>query len=79
MTKLLSGRVEAVEGLPADAEVVGVHQISLFQMIELQVCSAEFAPLTAGMMIPRQSSLLLSVRAKEPYHAPECRCEKCSR
>jgi len=52
MRELLLGRFRMPD-LPADLEVLGVQQISIFQMVEFVVRSASFAPLRPGDAIPR--------------------------
>lgn len=58
LVEVLRGRVKILEGLPADARIVGIQQISRFDMIEFVIESAEFPKLRQGDAIEHRPPLL---------------------
>jgi hypothetical protein len=70
LADLLCGRAVIHEGIPADAELVNVQQITLFRMVEFTLKSETFTPLKQGDMIPRLAPLLRRVEPTvEPLRA----------
>jgi hypothetical protein len=69
LADVLAGRV-AVENFPKDGVIVGIQQISMFQVAEIVVESADFPKLNPGEMIPRGHMLL---RRLDANHCGVCK------